>query len=373
MMSPLTRLATTILLAGSLHALPLAAHEGHDHGDEKTRPATRGDGPQRLADGTVFLPKPSQRQLALRTMLTEAGEQPTAVELTGKVVLDPGSGGRVQAMMSGRVEAPEGGMASLGQTVRKGDLLARVHPAVSPLELGGQTAQAAEIRASLGVAEKRLSRLRELEATVARKEIDAAEGEVQSLRERQAAIGRSLRHHDDLRAPVSGVVAAANVVAGQVVEAREILFEIVDPANLRVEALAYDPRLASDIAGAWGSAGPGQDVLLSFVGAGRSLREQAIPLLFRVDGGTATLALNQPLKVIAQTRSLVRGVPVPAAAVVKNAANQEIVWLKTSAERFQPRPVRTQALDASRVAVVDGLAGGERVVVQGTALLNQVR
>lgn len=349
------------------------AHEGHKHDDEPPAPITRGDGPQRLADGSVFLPKPTQRQLALRTALTERGEQPVSVELSGKVVLDPGSGGRVQAMIGGRIEAPAEGIASLGQTVKKGDLLARVHPAVSPLELGGQTAQAAELRAALGVAEKRRARLRELEATVARKDLDVAEAEVQSLRERLAAIGRSLRHHDELRAPVSGIVAAANVVAGQVVEARDVLFEIIDPANLRIEALAYDSRLAADIAGAYGSAGPGQEVLLSFVGGGRSLREQAIPLLFRVDGGTATLALNQPLKVIAQTRSQIQGVPLPTTAVVKNAANQDIVWVKVSAERFMPRPVRTQPLDGARVAVIGGLEAGERVVVQGAALLNQVR
>ncbi|MBI2308537.1 MAG: HlyD family efflux transporter periplasmic adaptor subunit [Rhodocyclales bacterium] len=369
--------ALAALLALSLAAVPAAAHEGHQHADEKPAPVTRGDGPQRLADGSLFVPKLTQRQLALRTQLTEAGEQPVSVELTGKVVLDPGSGGRVQSMIGGRVEAPAGGIPSLGQAVRKGELLARVHPAVSPLELGGQTAQAAELRANLGVAERRLARLKELEATVARKDIDAAEADVQSLRERLAAIGRSLAHHEDLRAPVSGVVAAASVVAGQVVEARELLFEIIDPANLRVEALSYEPRLAADIAGAYGSAGPGQEVRLAFIGAGRSLREQAIPLLFRVEGamskGGATLALNQPLKVIAQTRSLTRGVPLPATAVVKNAANQEIVWVKTAAERFSPRPVRTQPLDGSRVAVVAGLAAGERVVVQGAPLVNQVR
>ena len=68
-----------------------------------------------------------------------------------------------------------------------------------------------------------------------------------------------------------------------------------------------------------------------------------------------------------------KGVPLPAAAIVKNGANQDIVWIKTAAELFQSRPVRMQALDGTRVAVVDGLAGGERVVVNGAALLNQVR
>lgn len=368
--------ALVALFTGALVLPAASAHEGHDHGDEKQKdllPATRGNTPQRLADGSVFLPKTTQRQLALRTQLTSVEELPTTVELVGKVVLDPGTGGRVQAMIGGRIEAPPGGIPVLGQSVRKGEVLALVHPAVSPLEMGTQTAQAADLRANLRVAEKRLARLQELEATVARKEIDAAEAEVQSLRERIGVLGRSLKHHDELRAPVSGVVAAASLVAGQVVEAREILFEIIDPENLRVEALSYEPKLAADIAGAYGTSGPGEHVLLAFIGAGRSLREQAIPLHFRVEGGTATLALHQPLKVIAQSRSHSKGVPLPAEAVVKNAGNQEIVWVKTAAERFSPRPVRTQPLDGARITVLSGIAAGERVVVKAAALLNQVR
>ena len=48
--------------------------------------------------------------------------------------------------------------------------------------------------------------------------------------------------------PMAGVISAVHVVPGQVVEAREILFEIVDPERLAVEALAlrvlreHDPR-----------------------------------------------------------------------------------------------------------------------------------
>ena len=65
--------------------------------------------------------------------------------------------------------------------------------------------------------------------------------------------------------------------------------------------------------------------------------------------------------------------PVPAPALVRSAANTPIVWVKTHAERLAPRPVRTQPLDGARLLVVDGLAGGERVVVDGAPLLNQVR
>jgi membrane fusion protein, heavy metal efflux system len=49
------------------------------------------------------------------------------------------------------------------------------------------------------------------------------------------------------------------------------------------------------------------------------------------------------------------------------------VWIKTSAERYVPQPVRVQALDNQRVLVTQGLAADNRVVVQGAALVAQIR
>ena len=43
------------------------------------------------------------------------------------------------------------------------------------------------------------------------------------------------------------------------------------------------------------------------------------------------------------------------------------------AERFVPKVVLTQALDGAQVAVTQGLEDGDRVVVQGATLVNQVR
>ena len=45
------------------------AGDGHDHGDAP--PAASGSGPKRQPDGSVFLPKPAQRQIGVRTLLVE--------------------------------------------------------------------------------------------------------------------------------------------------------------------------------------------------------------------------------------------------------------------------------------------------------------
>ena len=364
-----------LLLATVLSApLPALAGPGHDHGDAP--PAPTGNGPSRQPDGSVFLPKPAQRQLGVRTLVAATGQHAKAFELAGTVVMDPNAGGKVQAVLAGRLEAGPKGLPGVGQAVRKGEVLAYVVPTAGAIERSNQLAQQAELRAARDLAARRVERLTELADTVPRKDIEAAESELHSLTQRLGAVGAGLATRDALVAPVSGVIASANAVAGQVVDARELVFEVVDPSRMRIEALAYDPAQAQSVAGATLAVG-GQRVPLRFVGAARSLRDQAQPLQFAGDssvlGTLAHLAIGQPVRVFVQSTDKVDGVQVPAAALLRNPANQTIVWVKESPERFAPRVVTAVPLDGTSVAVTSGLKPGDRVATQGATLINQVR
>lgn len=354
---------------------PVMAGPGHDHGDEA--PIAVSNGPKRQPDGSVFLPKLSQRQLAVRTVIVEKKNLPQAFELVGRVVMDPNAGGRVQPTVAGRIEAGPKGLPSLGKQVRQGEILAYVRASTGAIERANQTAQAAELRSAKALAEKRLARLNQLEGSVPQKEIEAAQEELQSLNARLSAISGSLGSREALVAPVSGVIASSNIVAGQVVDAREVVFEIIDPNRLRVEAIAHDASLVGNIASASARTALGESLPLEFIGAGLALREQTVPVQFRIhmpQGEKAPhLAVGQPVKVVAQSKTTIEGVAIPASAIVKSPSNQDIVWVHTSAEQFAQRPVRYSPLDAATVAVIDGLKGEERVVVQGAPLVNQVR
>ena len=367
-----THLIPAAVLALALgFTMPVMAGEGHDHGDAPAAPSANG--PQRLPDGSVFLPKPAQRQLGVRTLPTEAAELPRSFELNGKVVMDPNAGGKVQPLNAGRIEPGPRGLPNPGQAVRKGEVLAYVVPSAAPIERSNQAAQLAELRAAKSLADKRVARLKELSDTVPRKDIEAAESETQSLAERIAAVGTGLSSREALVAPVSGVIASANAVAGQVVDARELVFEIVDPARLRIEALAFDLGLAAGVGSASLAVG-NERVPLTFVGAARSLREQALPLAFRAEGKALTaLAVGQPVRVFVQGKEKVKGIAVPVASLMKNPANQTIVWVKAAPERFEPRTVTVEPLDGVNVAVTSGLKAGDRVATQGATLINQVR
>ena len=363
--------AGVVACALAFAALPALADAGHDHGDNAT-PVT-ATGPQRLSDGSVFLPKPAQRQIGVRTTVGKVARLPRAVELSGKVMTDPNAGGKVQALLAGRLQPGPRGLPTLGQAVRKGEVLAYVVPSAGAIERSNQAAQLSELRASHTLAEKRLARLKELADSVPHKEIEAAESELASLAARIAAVGAGLEARDTLVAPASGVIATAHAVAGQVLDAGELVFDIVDPRRLRIEALAFDTALGADVAAAFVPVGA-EKVPLKFVGASPALREQALPLAFRAEGALLSrLAVGQPVTVVVQTRSQVEGVPVPAAALMKNPANQTVVWVKTAPERFAPRVVTFAPLDGVTVVVTSGLAAGDRVATQGATLINQVR
>lgn len=369
MMAP--RLLALALAAAVALATPAWGHDGHDHGD--AAPTGNANGPSRLPDGSVFLPKPAQRQLSVRTMLTAEAELARTVELAGRVAIDPNAGGKVQAMTSGRLEATSRGLPTVGQAVRKGEVLAYVTPAASPLERAAQASQLAELRAARSLAEKRLARLRELSDTVPRKDIEAVESEVESLAARASAIGGGLGGREALVSPVSGVIASANAVAGQVVDVRETVYYIVDPQRLTIEALAYDTAIGADV-GAASLAIGAERVPLAFIGAARAMREQAMPLHFRGQGqALSVLAVGQPVKVYVQSRTRIQGIAVPSASLMKNPANQTVVWVKTAPERFEPRVVTVAPLDGVHVAITAGLKAGERVATQGATLINQVR
>ncbi|MBA4253246.1 HlyD family efflux transporter periplasmic adaptor subunit [Serpentinimonas maccroryi] len=369
------------IASGSAWAAPGAHGPDGEHLDAPGA-AARADGLLRLPDGSVQVPMASQRLMGLRTVLAQAAQVPQTTELPGRVVQDPNAGARVQSPLAGQIEAGPRGFALPGQRVRAGEVLAYVRHLPDPLAGASLQAQLAELRAAQAQAEQRWQRLSSLEGSVPRREIEAAQAELHSLQARQQALSAGQRARVALRAPVGGVIARAEVLAGQVVEGREVLFEIVDPARLLVEASTAEVALGQRIAAATLAGVPG--VRLEPLGSGAALRDGLLPLLFRArlsppSAGNATaaaqlpLALGQPVTVIVQRTDTLQGFVLPAEAIVRNPANQPVLWIKSGAERYIPQPVQFRALDASTVVVHAGLGADNRVVVRGAALLAQIR
>ena len=355
------------------HGGPGAHGPGGEHLDAPG--AVNASGLARLPDGSVNVPKLAQRRMGIRTVMAPESQAAATVELPGRVVMDPNAGGRVQAAHGGRIQAGPKGLPVAGQRVTLGEILAYVRHHTEPYAMANQQSQLSELHANRTLAEKRMQRLESLEGTVPRKEIDAARAELQSLSERERAVGESLVSREALTAPVSGVIARADVIAGQVVESRDILFEVIDPARVLVEAVTVDASLVGRVGSAHLLSVPG--VTLKLLGGARSLRDGVLPLTFsaRADksGAALPLAVGQPITVVATLNENAKGFVLPAQAVVRNSSNEPVVWIKSGAERFIPQPVQYRPLDAQSVLVVQGLGADNRVVILGAPLISQIR
>src|SRR5207244_9830780 len=101
--------------------------------------------------------------------------------------------------------------------------------------------RAGELEQMIAVAEAKLKRLRPLaeRGVAAQSQIIDAETELEGLYRRRDVVRETRVAPEVLRAPMDGVVAISRVVSGQVVQAQDVLFQIVDPKTLWVEAYDY--------------------------------------------------------------------------------------------------------------------------------------
>jgi cobalt-zinc-cadmium efflux system membrane fusion protein len=362
------RRAAALLVAGALLI-------GHDpaSAQEVTAADAGTDRAARNADGSVFVPKPIQRIYALRTMPAASASHPRTVELPGRIIPDPNASGYVQASVGGRLSAPTGGFPRLGTPVKQGDLLAQVTPPIQMIDVSDMRQRQGELDQQISIVQRRVTRYEALapSGAVSRVQLDEAKLELEGLKDRRASLDKVRLEPEALIAPVSGVVAEGTPVAGQMAQTNAVIFQIIDPAKLWIEALSFDPVAGSVAASA--VTGNGRTVKLSFRGSGLADRNQSIPVHFAIEGGTAGLRAGQLVTVMATTGEQKEGMAIPRNSLVRAANGLDMVYVHTRAEQFEPRPVRIEPLDGERVLAVAGLEPGQRVVVQGAELLHNVR
>lgn len=370
-----TRKAAAIV---SLMALVLSAsafaHEGEDHSTPAAAPPSAGrDVAERQSDGTIFVPKATQRIFGVRTDVTALKVYPRSIELPGRVIPDPNASGFVQAAVGGRLSPPDAGFPRLGTVVNKGDVLAYVTPPLQPIDVSDMRQRQGEIDQQISIVKKRIERLEILVPTgaAARSQLEEARLEMDGLKERRASLEKSRREPEALIAPVSGVIADGSAVAGQIAQPNAVVFHIIDPAHLWVEALSFESVGAAQNAS--GITSQGRKLRLSYRGSGFADRNQTIAVHFAIEGEEPGLRAGQFVSVLLNTDEKKSGVAVPRSALVRGSNGVDLVLEKTAAERFMPRQVRVEPLDADNVLVTSGLEAGKRIVTQGAELLSHVR
>lgn len=369
--------AATVAVLALLAAAALSDNEHGQNGNaaQSSAGGPMSDAPRRLGDGTVFAAKPTQRLLDIRTAATKPETVTPAIKLIGRVIGDPSRTSVVQSIHGGRVIPLEGGIPTIGQLVRKGEVLAHVDPYLPLADRTTIAERSGEIDQLIALAEAKIRRLRPLadRGAVPQSQVTDLETELEGLRLRRQTIRNTRAEPELLRAPTDGVIASAKAAPGQVVQPQDVMFQIVDPKAFWIEALAYGDVDPKSLSQAFAIDMGGHSAQLAFRGFSRALQQQASIVQFAVVEPSANFAIGQPVTVVAKSGAPTTGLVVSRDAVVRGANGESIIWLHVEPERFEARPVRTQPFDATRVVLAAGVAEGERIAERGADLINQIR
>jgi RND family efflux transporter MFP subunit len=328
------------------------------------------------AEGIAFLKEQQWKTPGFATAFAETGTMTGAFQATGQLIPAAGRMARIAAPIAGIVEAS--GLArspAPGQRVTRGQVLAVLTPALG--EGGSALAQA---RAELREAEEEHARARRLFEAEAVPERRVHEAEIRLAAAREALRGFAGGNAPDaegriaIRSPIGGVVQSRALMPGSRVDAGAELFTVVDPSViwLEVSVPAAEAGRVSRTAGATIRV-PGSEAVHSArpvsVGSVIDSMSRTVPVLYSVANRGGVLKIGMTARVDVGTGELLKGVVVPASAIVEEDG-RPIAYVQPEGERFERRELILGGRDDRRVLVRSGIRAGERVV---TGAAYQVR
>jgi cobalt-zinc-cadmium efflux system membrane fusion protein len=328
----------------------------------------------RQADGAVIIPMHNQVLLGLRTKFVRSETVTQSIRMPGVVQPHPEGQALVQPSSDGRFEAPDSGVLATGELVSAGQILGFIRYQDSAFELASQTSELLAVRNEIGQTKRDVKRLQGLGELASIQALEQLETRLKTLVEQEAVLEHGLEKPEPLLAPISGVLINHQARRGVWVEAGTTLFEIVATDLRYVEALTSDPSILSQLSTATIIEAP--NTHLSYLGYAPQLAAGMITVNFEIDRNTRLpepLLIDRTVTLFAQLNTKSEGIVLPPKAIVKNSSNLPIVWIKVSAERFLPQIVRYQAISPDEVIITHGLGVDNRVVINGTSLLNQIR
>ncbi len=345
--------------------------EGHAHGPEAQLGAS--DLPRRLPDGSVFLPKSTQRLLEVRTRYVQPETARRTLRLAGRVVANPNGSAIVQSTVDGRIAPVNGKFPQVGQAVKAGEVLAHVQPVLAAIDRSDVEQAAGNLDQQIALAQNKLDQFRKFAATFPAERIKTAEIELENLKQRRAALNKRQTGREDLVAPIDGVIMSSQAQIGQVVSSKDVLFNIVQPKALWVEALAYDNVDIAGLGSAQAKAHDHASAGLKLIGANPALAQHATVLRFDVTGKAPHFRLGRNVSVLVEMGEPMTGIILPRSAVVQAPNGQHVVFRHIEPERFEPKAVKFVEIDAMRALMTAGVEPGEKIAVEAATLINQIR
>ena len=327
------------------------------------------------------------------TSLAVEAAQPcksSTVRLNGRMVWDDDVTVRIFSPFGGRVTHITG---EVGQHVAAGDKLAEI---ASP-DFGQAQADARKAESDYVLAERNLNRIRELfeHGAAPQKDLQSSEADLERARsekERTTARlalyggkGTSIDQSYGLKSPLAGVVVEKNLNPGQEVRPDQMLasapglfaplFVVTDPSKLWIQLDVTEEDLPKMKVG--------QTIQVHSRASPTETFEGRIELISHfVDPTTRTVKVRG---VVANPQHLLKGemfvnVDLPESnngldispRAVFLKGDRHFLFLEDRKGQFTRKEIHVGPEHEGKILILDGLQPGQRVVTEGTLLLEQV-
>jgi len=254
-----------------------------------------------------------------------------------------------------------------GQQVLAGDVLVE-------LTSGQQVAALAEAQASFRDAERLLGRNRELvgQGTVSRQVYDTAQATRDSGKARVDVLRAQLSDRV-VTAPFAGVLGLRQISQGALVSPGTVITTLDDISTIKLD-FALSERFMADIT-------PGQELIARSVAfPGREFRGKVVSMDSRVDPVSRAVqvraeipnddhALRAGMMLIVNVLREPRQTLAVAEIAVVQVGTDSFVFRVGADDKVEQVPVSLGARRRGEVEIVEGLAAGERIVIDGTVKL----
>jgi len=338
--------------------------EAHESRAETANPARPGVVPPEHEESTdprapVEIDTRRQQLLGVRLAAAQQTTLSRSIHVPGIVRFDESRWTDITLRLEGYVRDLY--VDRTGQAVRRGQPLFAVYSpdlasALAEYRLAVQSRTALNASASAAAKEQagqlvEAARLRLARWQVTDDQIDAA-----------PAPGEA---HTVFRSPVSGIVMEKTIVKGMRVMPGDVLYRIVDPSIVWVEASVYEPDLGVVHIGQRGTMTfqtyPEEALNARVTYVAPTLDAQTRTAIVRFEianpGGRLKAGMFASLDL---TVPLGRGLVVPSDAVL-DSGRRRLVFVSEGNGYFEPREVTVGHVVDGRTQIVRGLAEGERV------------
>ncbi len=333
--------------------------------------------------------------IGVRVEPAVAEDVPLKVVVPGRVVTRAGGEATVSAPFAGRLILPSSHVLRTGDFVRKGEVIAEVEqPFSAPDRLQFKAAalqlQSAveEARQEVAFRESEAERCRQLYqgGAIALKQLQAAEvaleqaktkleGAQRAREEYQAAeADNSSRRREVIRAPISGVIISAGLVAGEQADPAANLLTIADLTVVWVKAAVHEtdlPAVSKSLRAEVTTRGEPRRIRqakLVTVGDVIDSASRTADVLFSVANPDRSLKIGMYADVAIVTQEVTHGCPVPTPAVLYDGADS-FVYVEVAPGVFERRIVKTRG-DGDRAIITDGIRPGEKIATAGAQFIN---